>query len=375
MKFRSFFWILITGTVTFFLVIVVGLGWIASQSSIRLLTGGVTTFPQAAIFLPKQTPGMVSLLTNPERLHGWYQVTLPLEKRNRDRQAWQQWEQDLVAKIGLDYQRDLKPWLGDEITLAITSIDYDRNPLNGAQPGYLLVTATQNTRLAQERLREFYGKQNNVAIEQYQGASLILPQATQANINSRLWSSAVAGNFVLFANQSEILKQAINQAQAVSLNLEQSNDYQMVLSNLKQPHIAIGYLDVGAISAWLDKSATLNHLSNKQVLAGELSLKQSDLLAQTILSNAEDLERNLNSSHSFLQNSELQQIISSLPFDSSNSAYIAIQNGKSLLAEQIPLYKVSKLAIQSLFPRLKAIAIQNLGIENSFRRTKILFKL
>ena len=373
MKFPSWFWILITGTVTVFLVTVLGWGWLVSQSSVKLLTGGVNTFPQSVVFLPKQTPGMVSLLVNPEKLHGWREVTLPLTQRNRDRRAWQQWEQDLFHKIGFDYRRDIKPWLGEEITVAITSLDYDRRPQNGVQPGYLLAVATVNSSRSQACLQEFYRQQelNNVTLQQYKGVNIIAPQSGNKGID--FWSSAIAGNTVLFANHPQILQQAINQAQAVSLNLSQSEDYQAAINKLQPPHIAIAYLNVSAISAWLDKSTVPITPSNRQIFSGSLALKQSDLFAQTWLQVATLGE---SSSHqSFLNYPELQQIIDSLPFDTHNLAYIPLQTGKSLLEEQIPLYKVSKLALKSLFPYLKAIAIRNLGIEDRLQRTEILFEL
>ncbi len=119
---RSFLRILVGGAAALLLVTIVSLILIASQSSISLLTGGVNTFPQATAFVPKQAPAVVSVLVNPEKLYGIRQVTLPLKKRQRDRQEWQQWTTDLVSRIGLDYQKDLQPWLGDELTLAITAL-------------------------------------------------------------------------------------------------------------------------------------------------------------------------------------------------------------------------------------------------------------
>jgi len=50
----------------------------------------------------------------------------------------------LLANTGLDYRRDIQPWLG-EITLAVTTIDIDRDAQNG-QPGYLMALATNAAR-------------------------------------------------------------------------------------------------------------------------------------------------------------------------------------------------------------------------------------
>ncbi|WP_019509146.1 DUF3352 domain-containing protein [Pleurocapsa sp. PCC 7319] len=375
MKFRSFFWTIAIGAVVIFLVAVTSLGWIATQSSINLFRGGVNGFPQGAAFIPKQAPAMISLLTNPEKLYALRQVSLPLKRRQSDRQEWQQWETNLLSKIGLDYRHDLKPWLGDEITFAITSLDYDRNPQNGAQPGYLLATETKNQRLAHKSLENSFAEQDNTITEQYRGAKIISLASENTDANPPLWASAVVGNFVLFANQSSIIKEAINQAQAVNLNLEHSDDFQTALNNLKPPHVGIAYLNILRTSAWLDKSPVLPKLKTEQILSASLSIYRSGLAAETALIGIDEPKTNSQTYQSFLNKPELQQIFNSLPFDRHNSAYIDIKDGVSLLAEQIPLYKVLKLAIQSLFPHLKAIAIKNSSKEDGINRANILFKL
>ena len=375
MKSRSFFLILATGSIAIFLFAVASLGWIVTHSPINLLSGGVNKFPQAAVFVPKQAPVMVSLLTNPEKLNALRQVSLPLERRQRDLQEWQQWETNLLAKIGFDYRRDIKPWLGDEITLAITSLDYDRNPNNGAQPGYILATETKNSQLAQESLRTLFAEQANLTIEQYKGADIITQSSGKTLASSTVWASAVVGNFVLFANQPQILKEAINQAQAVNLNLEQTDYYQTALSTIKPPHIGVAYINILGTSAWLDKSPVLTTPNVQQMLSVSLSIKQSGLAAQTALIGVSESVASSQTQKSFLDNPELQQIVNSLPFDRHNSTYIDLRDGKSLLDEQIPLYKVTKLAIQSLFPHLRAIVINNLGNQDGISRASILFKL
>ena len=358
---RSFFSVLAIAGVTVYLIAVAGLGWITTQGSINLLWGGVNHYPQSAIFLPKQTVAVVSLLTNPRKLNAWRQVNLPLTKHKTNRQKWQEWSTDLSAKIGFDYQRDIKPWLGDEITFAIVSLDYDRDAANGVQPGYILAMETRNTNLAREHLQNFYGDRDNISVEQYKGTNIIFPDADS------MWSSVVAGNFVLFANHHQILKQAINQAQAVDLNIEHSDDYRTALNNIQQPHIAIGYVDVLGLSAWLDKSI-LSTLNDRRRLSAALSTKNSNLAAEIELRNP-----STGISKSFLDNPELQQIFNTLELDRHKSAYIDLED-ETLLKDRIPLYKVTKLAIKSWFPQLKGISIHNLD-EQNISRTDILFEL
>ena len=368
MKFRSFFWTITVGSIAIFFLGIVCLGWIATQSSASLFNGGVNHVPTGTAFVSKQAPAMVSLLTNPEKLNALRQVNLPLKERKGDRTEWQQWEQDLAAKIGFNYRQDIKPWLGDEITFAITSLDSDRNSSNGVQPGYILAAETKNLKLAQECLHNFY-RQHDVSIEQYKGANIISTSKT-----SPIWSGVVAGDFVLFANQSQLLKEAIDRSQAVDLNLQHSDYYQTALNNILPPYIGVGYVDVSRLSAWLNKSVALVRPNNRQTLAVSSSVKGFNLTAQLALIDGEN-DSNDPPIDTFLDNPELKQILASLPFDRNNLAYIDIKSGKSLLEDKIPLYKVTKLAIQSLFPHLKAIAIQNLGEEDNINRANILFKL
>jgi len=375
MNFRSFYWALITGTVTIFAIIVTSLGWIGSQSAISLVLGGNHKLPQAVKFLPKQSPAMVSLLTNPDKLYAWREVSLPWERRKRDHTHWQKWSNDLFAKIGFDYQKDLKPWLEDEITFAITTLDLDRNPGNGLQTGYLLGLKTKNTQLAQASINKYYQEQEKIVSESYKGVKIRSHLVASHPADNVPWSSAVVGDFVLFANQPQILKTAINQAQAVNLNLANADTYQKALGNISQPHIAIAYIDVVNASAWLDKS--LIQSSPKDILSASLSINASGLTANTVLAKnqAAKFEQNSPETQSILDNPELNQIFESLPFDSHDFAYIDLQQQNSLLEANIPLYKVTKLAIKSLLPHLKAISIKNLDPQENLTRARIVFEL
>lgn len=375
MKFRSFYWALITGTATILAIVVISLGWIVTQSAVGLVSGGHNNLPQAARFLPKQSPAMVSLLTNPEKLYAWRVVSLPWERRKRDRTDWQRWSNSLFAKIGFDYQKDLKPWLKDEVTFGITTLDLDRDARNGLQVGYLLGLQTSNTQLAQTSIDKFYQGQENIAVESYKGVQIRSHSAAISKTGIVPWSSVVVGDFVLFANQPQILKTAINQAQAVNLNLANADNYQATLNTISQPRVAIAYIDVVNTSAWLDKSLTQS--SPQDILSASASINASGFTAYTTLAKnqATRFKQNSSLAESIFDNPELNQIFESLPFDRNNLAYIDLQQQNSLLDETIPLYKVTKLAIKSLFPHLKTISIKNLDSQSNLNQAKILFEL
>lgn len=369
---RSFLRILAAGAITVFVISVISLIVIATQSSIALLVGGVNTLPEATVFVPKQAPAMVSLQANPEKLYGVRQVNLALQKRHQDHQEWLQWITGFVNKIGLDYETDLKPWLGDEITLGITALDFDRNLDNGIQPGYLLAVSTKNPQMTQELMRNFYAEQSNISIEEYKGANIISQSGNRNKIEPDVWANAIVGKFVLFANHGQILKEAINQAQAVNLNLAQSEYYQDAIANIKQPHIAIAYLNVPRISAWLDQLGVVAQPNRDQTLSATISISKQSLAVQTSLNGVDDSTTSKEIYKSLIHNTELQQFFDSLSLE--NPVKIDLTTKPSLSQSQIPRYEVTRLALKSMFSHLEAIKIKN-NQDNNGKGYNLLFKL
>ncbi|MEO0970745.1 MAG: DUF3352 domain-containing protein, partial [Cyanobacteria bacterium J06639_18] len=84
--------------------------------------------PISAIFVSKQAPVMLSILPSKKRLQS--------VKRNR---AFSIIEENLFTNTDINFKKDVEPWLGDEITLAVMTADLDREVENGKQPGYLMV--------------------------------------------------------------------------------------------------------------------------------------------------------------------------------------------------------------------------------------------
>lgn len=359
MKFNSFRRILITSGVVLFLLTMVGLVSLATQSSIGLLNGGVATFPQGTAFVPKQAPTVVSLLVNPEQLYSIRQADLPLPRRQSDRREWQQWSKEIFERVGLDY-RQLKPWLGDEVTVAVTALDYDRRLDNGMQPGYLIAVKAKKRKLAGAYLDNFYTPSDPE--NTYKGAE-ILTRRDRMTPESKIGSSTIIGDFVLFANQPRILREAIDRAQAVNSNLQHSEDYQTAIAQIQRPYVALAYFDVPQTLSWLKRAETADSDSH---LTAWLSIEGNNLALETTV-----IENNALPSQvykSLLSNTELGKIIELLPEDN----YIDLQANTSLVDKQTPDV-IGKLALKELLPHLRAIAIKNLDSEVT--RSKIRFKL
>ena len=279
MKRRSFFSGLIVAVVALLLLGAGGFYWIAAQSPLGLLRQGAETTPSAAIFVPKQAPAMMSLLVNPDQLEQFRQVVAHPADRRRSRQEIIQFKQSLLANTGLEYERDVQPWLGDEITIALTTVDFDRDPVNGNQPGYLLAIATKDPERSREFLQLFWQKRaiagDDLSFEQYQGVKLIyavVPSGEKAVAATKkaqrkdldaipdslfpvpaLASAVVGDQFVLFANHPKVLRDAITNVQAVDLNLSNAKPYAQALDTLTQPRIGLTVVNLPQLTAWLEK--------------------------------------------------------------------------------------------------------------------------
>ncbi|NES82775.1 MAG: DUF3352 domain-containing protein [Moorea sp. SIO2B7] len=288
MKLRSFFLTLAAGCLLLLLIAAGSLYWILAQSPLNLLQEGITKEPAAAIFIPRQAPVMISMLVNPDRLEAFRQLSAPPGKRRRSRWELNQLKKSLLANTELKYQKDIQPWLGDEITLAVNSLDFDHNPENGVKPGYLLAVTTKDAQLAREFLQLSFSQQaiagtSDLVFEQYKGINLIYQRPLIPEADHTIVASAVVGDFVLFANHPKVLRDAINNVQVPNLNLKNSPSYQGALKTILEPNIGITFVNLPALSAWIANSSVSESPEIEQMLTIALSLKRQGLVAQTAL--------------------------------------------------------------------------------------------
>lgn len=283
MKRRSFFF-LIVGLVVLLLT---GIGGCSGLGQPLNLSSHQTT-PAAARFVPKQSPVMVSMLVNPNQIDSLGQVVTRGERR-KVRAELNQLKTSLLANTGLDYRRDIQPWIGDEITLAVTTADVDRDAANGQQTGYLMAIATKNADKSREFLDLLFSKRalagTELGFEQYKGIKLISDNQRAATQNSKpktqnLVGAVVGNDFVLFANHPKVLRDAINNVQAPDLSLTSSSQYQQALTLLPPRSIGVTFLNLSSLNAWQGlKPAVQTYQS--QIIA--LELQPKGLLAETVL--------------------------------------------------------------------------------------------
>ncbi len=292
MKQRSFFAFLAVSAVTLLLLGGGAFYGLLGQTPLAVITGGSASTPAATLFIPKTVPVMVSLLVNPDQVEAFQQVlTEPLE-RQRSHTEFNRIKRILLANTGLNYGRDIQPWLGSEVTLALMTPDVDRNLKNGEQPGYLFALATKDRQRSRDTLEKFWkgqaGSGAEVVLQPYKGVPLTYRPLENSNGSPQL-ATATLNQFVLIANSPKVLREAINNVQAQSLSLSQSPAYQRALAQLKPGRIGLAFLNLGSWGLnWTDLETSV---AAQPSLAVSVGLHPEGLLADTALLTATGEER------------------------------------------------------------------------------------
>lgn len=264
---RSFSSFVVAGVIALLAIAIAGFYWFFTKSPVNLIAP--TSQPSAAVFVSKIAPVMTSLLVNPDKLQA-------LESKGELSGI----KTSLLAKSGIDYRQDIQPWLGKEITLAVTNLDIDRDPENGQQPGYLMALTTTKPEKSREFVELLFSKRvlagGNLATEEYKGVKLLYDDAPSAQ--GLLASALVGKNFVLFANDPKVLRDAINNVQAADLNLTNSIQYQKATQQLPKSPLAIAFLNLPTVAKW--QGLELSKPSyDSQIIS--LTLDSKGLLAET----------------------------------------------------------------------------------------------
>ncbi len=267
------------------------------RASPRSVLAGVKTQPLAVNLLPKRSPAFISFLVNPDKLGLFTQLAAQPSDRADVRHELDNLKHELKQNWLLDYERDVKTWLDQEITLAITDLDLDNQPANGLQSGYLLAFVAKDVDLAKTTIADFWQRLalngSDLGFEQYQGVSILSTSLSTSVSNDKpMIAGTTLGKFVLFANDPKVLRQVINNLQAPSLALTSLDSYRDRLSQIDTGKIAIAYVNLGELGGEIPKESLLMSLSlDKAGIRAKtlLALENSGKLA----AKAESIERKL----------------------------------------------------------------------------------
>lgn len=267
MKSRTFYSAIAVFAGLLVLIGVAGFWGLTAQNPKVLITQGGQVQPLAAQFVPRQSPVMVSLLARPDRLWQLRQLLTPAGDRAAARQEWQSLQQSLEELMGWDYEADVRPWLDEEATLAVTTADLDHDADNGLQPGYLVVLSCRDADAARAALHLLWQQRaaqgRSLVFETVAGVPLISDRPLVTMATSRLSAPAsdlalatlatgmVGDRYVLLANDVQVLRQAIQTYQAPDVSLAKAADYRAAIAALPPNRVGWVYANVPSFLTWL----------------------------------------------------------------------------------------------------------------------------
>lgn len=266
MKSRTFYSAIALLAGLVFVAGIVGFWGLTAQNPRTLLTQGGQEQPLAAQFVPRQSPLMLSILARPDRLWQLRQLLTPANQRFAARQEWQSLQQSLETFVGWDYEADVRPWLDEEVTVAVTGADLDHDAGNGLQPGYLAVLSCRDVTAAREALHRLWQQraaQRNLIFETVSGIALIsdrplstpglarlaMPESDLAL--ETLATAVVSDRYVLVANNAKVLRQAIAAYRAPDVNWAQAAAYREAITTLPSNRVGWVVANIPSLLSWL----------------------------------------------------------------------------------------------------------------------------
>ncbi len=266
MKRRSISTVLLAVLVLPLVLLIAGMAWSKNYDPFKALSKSSSSAnPTTSLFVAQNAPISLSLTVNPDRLLSVSPKLLNFGKP-KPQGDLENLRDSLLGLGTLDYKTSIMPWLGDELTVAVTSRSVDRTLADSRQPGYLLALKTNDAIASRAFLREFWRVRalTTQQTETYKGSEITYGQVKNGQVkNSQAkdsavqlsdvtftLASAIVGNqYVLFANSPKVLKNAINNVQVPSLNLQGNVQYQRAVGAIDSNYLGILYINLPEFTA------------------------------------------------------------------------------------------------------------------------------
>ena len=144
-----------------------------------------------------------------------------------------------LASLSLDFDDDIRPWLGNTLAFAITDKDIDRDRRNGRQTGYLLAVDTTDGDHLREFLELFWQRQAVAGAQPVLSNTSGVPVVTgQVGAGEQSLATAVVGpHTLLIANDIKVLQQSLRVAQIPTLQLSDYDCCTPIWVNLHLPEL------------------------------------------------------------------------------------------------------------------------------------------
>lgn len=163
--------------------------------------------------------------------------------------------QKLVARAEIDYRSDLKPWLGDQIALAVGPISPSGGATDAAAAA-LIIADVKDPTLARQGIDRLATRSANCTTTPkpvaYQGVDLV------TTCGSQPVTYAIVDRTLLASSSASRVRAAIDVAQGRKASLADQPGFQRAIRALPSDYLAAAYLDLAALAR---SSGTTQQLS------------------------------------------------------------------------------------------------------------------
>ena len=251
MQTRRFF-ISITALALAALALALAAWWAVLVHSPLRLAQLEPSIPLTARFIPRDAPFSLNLLTSFKDLEGYARANASIGKRRQAGAAVGRLRDGAFAAAGIDYQRDLAPWLGHETSLAILQPD---GP--DGDEGWLLALTSRDAMGARRFLQRFWQERalagTELQLSDHRGMELISGRAALLGRELQPLATALVNDrLVLVASGRTALEQALDVSQINELNLAHGAQFNDTVQYRPQGAVALLRARSSGIQRWLD---------------------------------------------------------------------------------------------------------------------------
>lgn len=279
MKGRSFLLALVASAMVL-LTLALGVWWaMARQSPLRIVDRPLE-LTRAARFMPRDAELTFNWLVDPSRIPAYARAVAPVRQREAVSESTRQLRDGAFALAGLNFNDELRDWIGPQVSLAVL----DDSTANAGDPGalgWVLALSSQDDDGARRFLQRFWQTRSlagtDLQITRYRGMGVISGRGALLGRDPQPIATAlIDDDLLLLASGRGVLEQALDVSQLESLQLQGDEG---LANDLRSLGSGVAFLTASpaAMQRWLGVPAVIANRGDLTGLVAGLATQGTDL--------------------------------------------------------------------------------------------------
>lgn len=270
-------------------LLAMGLIWTMDRRSPLHLAEQPLQLPRSARFVPRDAAVSLHWLADPSRLPAYAQAVAPASQRRAARDGARAWRNGAFALAGLEFEAELAPWIGSEISLTLLDgVALDGVSLDGASdPGWVLALTSRDSDGARRFLQRFWQTRSlagtDLQISSYRGIGVISGRGALIGRDPQpLATALIDDDLLLLASGRGVLEQSLDVSQLKDQHQLGDQRLQQNVADLGDG-VAVLTASPAAMQRWLQLPAVLTERSDLAGLVASLRPDGATLAADAVI--------------------------------------------------------------------------------------------